>query len=57
MFKGQLSYNDILYGMSYRQLLELKAARVERLVEEAEDLDKKTKAQRSQEIRNDIMRK
>lgn len=42
-FKGQLSLNDILYGMSYKRLIELIEARSKRMVEEQKQMDAQMK--------------
>ena len=39
-FKGQLTLHEILYGMSYKRLLELVEARSKRMIEEQKQLEK-----------------
>lgn len=45
MFKGQLSLTDFSKEMTYREALQLREIRYERLVEEAKQAEEERKAQ------------
>ena len=55
MFKGELSYNDIMYGMPRKRLLELRKARVQRLIQESESVKKQQEAMNREMIQQRIM--
>ena len=57
LFKGELSLNDILYVLPFRRLLELRSARVDRLIEEAKSDEEKQKDRQREMVRNRIMQK
>jgi hypothetical protein len=57
LFKGQLSLHDIMWGMPYKRLFELKDERQNRLLEEQKELDNMYKEQRNEEVRNSILAK
>lgn len=56
LFKGELTYNEMMYGMSKKKLFELRLARVNRLIEEQKELEAQRKAEESKQIRENIMR-
>lgn len=56
LFKGELSYDDIVNKLVFRRLLELRSARVNRLMEEAQEVEKQQKERESESIRNQIVR-
>ena len=43
LFKGELSYTDITRGMSFKEMMALRDARVERLLEEKKAEEKAAK--------------
>ena len=49
LFKGQLSLSDIM-DMPYARLVELRGARVERLRQEAADVEKQNKEMEKQKM-------
>jgi hypothetical protein len=53
LFKGELSYKEFTRGMSYKEMLALRDARVDQLLEER----KKSEEDRQQEVRNRILAK
>ena len=57
LFKGELSYNDIMYGMVYKYLIELRSARIQRLVDEQRTEEERRAAREKEKIRNRIMEK
>lgn len=56
LFKGELSLTDIL-TLPFRRLLELRTARIDRLIEERKSEEEKMKDQQQQQIRNRILEK
>lgn len=56
LFKGELTYNDIMYGMPKKRLFELRLARINRLISEQQELEKQRKADEQKQIRDNIMR-
>lgn len=56
LFKDELSYNDIMYGMSYRSMMSLRDARVARLTKEKEELDREREKLESERIRRQILK-
>jgi len=40
LFKGQLSYNEMMYGMPYKRLASIKEARVAQLLSESKEMEK-----------------
>jgi len=55
LFKGELSYHDIMWGIVFKHLIELRSARVTRLIDE-QKTDEERRADRERErIRNQIM--
>jgi hypothetical protein len=56
LFKGELTYNDIMYGMPKKRLFDLRLARINRLISEHEEMEKQRKAEESKQIRENIMR-
>lgn len=57
LFKGQLSLQDILWGMPYKRLFEIKEAREQRLMEEEKEIEKMQKNQERADARNAILQK
>ena len=55
LFKGQLSINDIMYRLPYKELIEMKHIREERLIKEQKELEQMEQAQEHEEIRNRIL--
>ena len=57
LFKGELTLNEILYELPKKRLLELRDARVERLLEEKRSLEQQQREQERQMIHDQIMQK
>ena len=55
LFKGELTLNEILYGLPKRRLMEIKKARLERLKQEERDLKKLEQQHERQTARNRIL--
>lgn len=55
LFKGQLSLHDIMWGMPYKRLFELKDERQNRLLEEQQEIDKMADEQKRAEARSKIL--
>ena len=55
LFKGQLSLQDILWGLPYKRLYELKDCREARLLEEQKELDNMKVEQERKNIRKTIL--
>lgn len=55
LFKGQLSLQDILWGLPYKRLYELKDRREARLLEEQKELDNMKVEQERKNIRKTIL--
>ena len=55
LFKGQLSYEDIMYKMTFKEMLTLRDARIESLKEEAEAMKKDQEARQLEQVRNEIL--
>jgi hypothetical protein len=55
LFKGELSLNDILWGLPKKRLFELRDARVEQLKAEQEANDEAMKSMEQESIRNRIL--
>ena len=55
LFKGQLSLHDIMWGLPYKRLYELKDERQNRLLEEQEEIDKMAEEQKRAETRSRIL--
>lgn len=55
LFKGQLSLQDILWGLPYKRLYELKDSREARLLEEQKELDNMKVEQERKNIRKTIL--
>lgn len=56
LFKGELSLTDILYNYPYKRLIELRDARMQRLVREQKELSEKENIRKSAEIRSSILK-
>jgi hypothetical protein len=57
LFKGELSLTEILHELPFRRLLELRTARVNRLMDESKEIEKESKKSESESIRNRIISK
>lgn len=57
LFKGELSYTEIMWGMPYSHLIYLRDARVEQLVKEKEAMEKEREKIERDKIRNTILTK
>lgn len=56
LFRGQLSLHEILWGLPYKRLYELKESRERKLIEENKDLERIAQEKQSNAIRNEILR-
>lgn len=57
LFKGELSYTEILWGMPYKDLIGLRDARLEQYEEERKEAEAEAKQVSSENIRNTILAK
>ena len=57
LFKGELSYHEFTREMTYKEMIALRDARVDQLIEEKKRNDEEMKRQNSNNIRNTIMAK
>lgn len=56
LFKGELTLSDILWGLPYKRLYELKETRERKLINENKELERMTQEKQSNAIRNEILR-
>ena len=56
LFKGELSYHEITRGMTYKEMMSLRDARVNQLMRERQAAEKEAKIQQQEAIRNQIMK-
>lgn len=57
LFKGELSYHEFTREMVYKDMLSLRDARVQQLLEEKERNEKEANILRKETIRNNILAK
>ena len=57
LFKGQLSYNEFMREMTYKDMIALRDARIDQLLEEQEKAEKELKEKESANIKNQILAK
>ena len=57
LFKGELSYEDIMYNIPKKRLFELRDVRIKRLSEEQKALDRQQKDAQNQMVRDSILKK
>lgn len=57
LFKGELTYSDIMWNIVFKQLIELRTARVERLMEEQKSDEERRSEMEKEKIRSRIMEK
>ena len=57
LFKGELSLTEFLRGMTYKDMLALRDARVEQLINEKKEAEKAAEERQKENIRNNIMAK
>lgn len=55
LFKGELSYTDIVDNMVYKDMMALRDARIERLTNERKEMEKDKKEMERQRIRNTLL--
>ena len=55
LFKGELSYSEFMYNMTYKEMIALRDARVNQLLQEKKQSEKEMKQQQSNDIRNSIL--
>ena len=51
LFKGELTYDEMIYGRPKKRLIELRDTRVERLTNEQKELEKLQKDQEAEQAR------
>lgn len=57
LYKGQLSFDDISYKLTYKEAIKLREVRIERLKREREEMEKERKEAESKQRRDSIMKK
>ena len=57
LFKGQLSYHEFMREMTYKDMIALRDARIDQLLEEQERAEKELKEKESANIKNQILAK
>lgn len=55
LFKGELSYHEFMREMTYRDMLALRDARIEQLLEEREASKREAEEMRRENARNAIL--
>jgi len=55
LFKGELSYDDIMNKIVFKHLIELRSARVQRLIDEQKSEEERRSEMRKEQIRNQIL--
>lgn len=55
LFKGEMTLDDILNGLPYRMLIELRDTRIDRMKREHEEMEKEAKRREKAKIRGQIM--
>ena len=57
LFKGELSYNEFMWQMPYKDMLALRDARVEQILADRKANEEEVKRRQSETIRNNILEK
>lgn len=57
LFKGELTLQELLWGLPRKRLLELRTVRRDQLIAEQKEMDRITRERESNNIRNQIMAK
>lgn len=57
LFKGELSYSEFMYNMTYKEMMALRDARIEQLLEEKKSTEKDLEEKTKENIRNNILAK
>lgn len=55
LFKGELTYTEFMYGMTYKEMMALRDARVNQLLEERKQAQADADAANRENIRNQIL--
>ena len=55
LFKGELAYSEFMYNMTYKEMIALREARVNQLLEEKQQSEKEMQEQQSEDIRSRIL--
>ena len=55
LFKGELSYEEFTRKMTYKEMIAIRDARVEQLLEEKKRNEEEMREREKQDIRNTIM--
>ena len=56
LFKGELTYREITRGMTFKEMLALRDARIEQLKEDAKDRENAMSVAQLENIREEILR-
>lgn len=57
LFKGELSFHEFMREMTYKDMMALRDARVNQLIEEKKASDKEAELREKESIRNSILAK
>ena len=57
LFKGELAFHEFYREMTYKQMMAIRGARVQQLIDERERIKKEEENMKRQDIRNNILRK
>lgn len=55
LFKGELTYTEFMRGMTYKEMMALRDARVNQLIEEKKAMDRESEIRAKENIRNNIL--
>lgn len=55
LFKGELSYNEFMRQMTYKEMLALRDARVQQILDEKKESEKAAEKRAKENIRNNIL--
>lgn len=55
LFKGELSLQDILYGLPYKLMLELRDARIQQLEDQKKEMERLAREEEGKKVRHSIM--
>lgn len=57
LFRGELSYHEFMREMTYKEMMALRDARVEQLLEEKKRAEEEAEKRNRNDIRNNILAK
>lgn len=55
LFKGELSYNEFMRQMTYKEMLALRDARVKQILDEKKEAEEEANRRARENIRNNIL--